>query len=66
MSAASLLSVQCSGSALSSQSDGSVLSSQATRAFRGHRTDGRLPARMVATGVLSVLTACAVRQARRR
>ena len=65
MSAASLLSLQSAGSALSHQSNGSVLSSQADHALRGRRTHGRVPAGLVAAGVLSALAATAVHRGRR-
>jgi hypothetical protein len=60
MSVASLLSYQSAGSALSHQSNGSVLSSQANHALRGRQTGRRVPAGMVAAGVLAVLAGIAL------
>jgi hypothetical protein len=65
MSAASLLSFQSAGSALSHQSTGSVLSSQANHALSGRRTDGRVPAGIVAAGVAVTLAGIAVHRLRR-
>jgi len=65
MSAASLLSYQSAGSALSHQSNGSVLSSQANHALRGHRTDGRVLAGVIAAGVLTVLAGIALHRTHR-
>jgi uncharacterized membrane protein (UPF0136 family) len=65
MSAVSLLSSQSAGSALSHQSNGSVLSSQANRALRGRRTDGPMPAGLIAAGVLTLLAAAAAHRLRR-
>jgi len=66
MSTASVLSHQSLGSALSHQSRGSVLASQGDRAYRRCRAHGRVPAGVVAAGVLTVLASAAVHRLRRR